>query len=84
MTVQADQFGEQTYIRRGNGAGGLRGISTNAEQVAVWVGIFSICGHLVIIIEAMYCHEDAVPHLVELRENARRGNKHRQEGEGRQ
>ena len=34
--VPADLFGEQTYIRRGKGAGGLRGISTNAEQVAVF------------------------------------------------
>ena len=57
--VPADQFGEQTYIRRGKGAGGLRGISTNAEQVAVWVGSFSVCAHLDLAIEAMYCHEDA-------------------------
>ena len=40
--MPADQFGKQTYIRRGKGAGGLRGISTNAEQVAVWVGSFSV------------------------------------------
>ena len=33
--VPADLFREQTYIRRGKGAGGLRGISMNAEQVAV-------------------------------------------------
>ena len=72
--VPADQFGEQTYIRRGKGAGGLRGISMNAEQVAVWVGRFSVCAHLDMAIEAMYCHEDAGggrSHLVELRENAR-------------
>ncbi len=37
------------------GAGGLRGISTNAEQVAVWVGSFSVCAHLDLAIEAMYC-----------------------------
>ena len=40
--VPADQFGEQTYIRPGKGAGGLRGISTNAEQVAVW-DCYTIC-----------------------------------------
>ena len=50
--VPADQFGEQTYIRRGKGAGGLRGISTNAGQVAVWVGSFSVCAHLDLAIEA--------------------------------
>ena len=65
---------EQTYIRRGKGAGGFRGISTNAEQVAVWVGSFSVSAHLDLTIEAMYCQEDAWrSHLVELRENASRG-----------
>ena len=54
--VPADQFGEQTCIR--TGAGGLRGISTNSEQVAVWVGSFSVCVHLDLAIEAMYCHEE--------------------------
>ena len=57
--VPADQFREQTYIRRGKGAGGLLGISTNVEQVAVWVGSFSVCAHLDLAIEAMYCHDDA-------------------------
>ena len=41
------------------GASGLRGISTNAEQVAVWVGNFSTCAYLDLVIEAMYCQEDA-------------------------
>ena len=72
--MPADQFGEQTCIRRGKGAGGLRGISTNTEQVAVWVGSFSVCAHLDLAIEAMYCHEDAGRgHSVELREIARLG-----------
>ena len=34
-SISADQFGEQTYIRQGKGAGGLKGISTNQEQVAL-------------------------------------------------
>ena len=29
--VPADQFGEQTYIKRGQGAGGMKGLSTNEE-----------------------------------------------------
>ena len=57
--VPADQFGEQTYIRRWKGAGVLRGISTNVEQGAVWVGSFSVCAHLDLAIEAIYCHDDA-------------------------
>ena len=54
-------------------AGWGGGISTNAEQVAVWFGSFIIITHLDLAIEAMYCHEDARRiHLVEPRENARR------------
>ena len=37
----------------------VEGISTNVEQVAVWVGSFSVCAHLDLAIEAMYCHDDA-------------------------
>ena len=55
---QPTKYRDQTYIRRVKGAGGLRGISTNAEHVAVWVGSFSVCAHLDLAIEAMYCHED--------------------------
>ena len=53
-SVPADQFGEQTYIKRGKGAGGMKGISTNNEQVAVWVNSFSICAHLDTAMEHMY------------------------------
>ena len=44
--VSSDQFGEQTYIKQGKGSGGLKGISTNDEQVAVWINSFSICSHV--------------------------------------
>ena len=33
--VPADQFGEQTYIRQGKGAGGINGISTSAKHGCV-------------------------------------------------
>ena len=52
--VPADQFGEQTYIKRGKGSGGMKCISTNPEQVAVWVNSFSLCAHLDIAMEHMY------------------------------
>ena len=80
--VPADQFGEQTYIRRGKGAGGLRGISTNAEQVTVWVGSFSVCAHLDLAIEAMYSHEDAGEKPFGGTEGeCKMENKHKEEGE---
>ena len=34
--VSGDQYGEQTYIKQGKQAGGLKGTSTNHEQVAIW------------------------------------------------
>ena len=80
--VPADQFGEQTYIRRVKGAGGLRGISTNAEQVAVWVGSFSVSAHLDLAIEAMYCHEDSGEKPLRGTEGeCKMENKHKEEDE---
>ena len=38
--VPSEQFGEQTHIKQGKGAGGLKCISTNTGQVAVWVNSF--------------------------------------------
>ena len=35
MPVLQDQFAEQTYSWQGCGTGGFRGISPNADQVAV-------------------------------------------------
>ena len=82
--VPADQFGEQTYIRRGKGAGVLRGISTNVEQVAVWVGSISVCAHLDLAIEAMYCHDDAGGKPFGGTEgDCKTLNKHKEEGERR-
>ena len=36
----------------------MKGVSKNAEQVAVWVGGFGTSAHLDLAIEVMYCHED--------------------------
>ena len=82
--VPADQFGEQTYIRRGKGAVGLRGISTNAEQVALLVGSFSVCAHLDLAIEGMYCHDDAEENPFGGTDGeCQTGSKHKEEGERR-
>ena len=42
-SVSANQFGEQTYIRQGKDAGGLKGISPGTERVAEWVATFPVC-----------------------------------------
>ena len=52
--VSSDQFGEQTYIKQGKGLGGLKGISTNDEQVAVWINSFSICSHVSLALDNIY------------------------------
>ena len=43
---QLNSLGQQTYIQECKGSGGLKGISTNAEPVAVWINSFSICSHI--------------------------------------
>ena len=52
--VSGDQYGEQTYIKQGKQAGGLKGISTNPEQVAVWIESISVCSHLAMAMDGMY------------------------------
>ena len=59
----ADQFEEETYIKRGKGSGGMKGISTSPEQVAVWMNSFSVCAHLDIHMENIY-NEAGVEHTV--------------------
>ena len=76
---QCQQFGEQTYIKRGKGSGGMKGISTSPEQVAVWVNGFSVCAHLDIAIEHMYNEAGEEQHG----EVDEEKNKHKEEGEGR-
>ena len=80
--VPADQFGEQTYIRRGKGAGDMKGISTSDEQVTVWVNSFSVCAHLDIAMEDMYSEtgDEEMPHGGAGGEEK---NKHKEEGEAR-
>ena len=50
--VSGDQYGEQTYIKQGKQAGGLKGISTNPGQVAVWIESIGVCSHLAMAMAA--------------------------------
>ena len=81
--VSAEQFREQTYIKRGKGYGGMKGIATSVEQVDVWVNS-CVCTHLGIAMEhnIMYNEdgEGQKPHGgVDGEENTRR--KEREEGD---
>ena len=80
--VPADQFGEQTYIKRGKGYGGMKGISTSPEQVAVWVNSFSVCAHFDIAMEHMNneAWDEQIPHS---EVDGEEKNKPTEEGEGR-
>ena len=73
--VSSDQFGEQTYIKQGKQAGGLKGISTNSEQVAVWIESFSVCSHLSMAVSEMYTPSH--------HESSASAAKHKEEGEKR-
>ena len=71
--VSGDMFAEQTCIKQGKGVGGMKGISTNPEQVAVWMQCFSICSHLSKSLDEM--HDDA-----EELEKTMKPNRHKEEG----
>ena len=62
----------------------MRGTSTNAEQVAIWVGSFRVCAHLDFAIEVMYGHDDAAEKPFGGIEGERKtGTKLKEEGERR-
>ena len=56
--VSADQFGEQTYIKKGKMPGGLKGLTMSEDQVAIWVESYPICAHVTLAIESMYSADD--------------------------
>ena len=55
--VTADQFGEQTYIKRVEGSGGMKSLTTSTEQVAIWVNSLSVCAHTAIAMDTIYTEE---------------------------
>ena len=77
--VLADQFGEQTYIKRGKGSGGMKGISMSPEQVAVCVYSFSVCTHLDIAMEHIY-NEAGEEQKPRGEVDGEEKNKHKEEG----
>ena len=56
--VSADQFVQQTYIKKGKIPGGLKGLTMSEDQVAIWVGSYPICAHVTLAIESMYSADD--------------------------
>ena len=80
--MPADQIREQTYIKRGKGSGGMKGISTSPEHVAVWVNSFSMCAHFDIATEHMY-NEAWKEQKSHGEVDGEEKNKHKEEGEGR-
>ena len=69
-------------IKRGKGYGGMKGISTSPEQVAVWVNSFSVCAHFDIAMGHMNneAWDEQMPHS---EVDGEEKNKHTEEGEGR-
>ena len=81
-TSVVTQIGEQKYIRKRKGAGGMKGISTSAEQVAVWINSFSVCAHLNIAMEYLYRDAGDVENPLSGVDKDK-NNKHKEEGQGR-
>ena len=57
-SLSADQFGEQTYIKKGKMPGGLTGLTMSEDQVAIWVESFPLCAQITLAIESMYSADD--------------------------
>ena len=56
--VSADQFGEQTYTKKGKMPGVLKGLTMSEDQVAIWVASYPICAHVTLAIESMYSDDN--------------------------
>ena len=54
----ADQFGEQTYIKKGKMHGGLKGLTMSEDQVAIWVESYPVCVIVTLAIESMFSGDD--------------------------
>jgi hypothetical protein len=81
--VSGDQFGEQTYIKQGKQAGGMKGISTNPEQVAVWIESLGVCSHVSMAIDDMYIPDkETTPSLTKHKEEG--GKRRELDGQDRQ
>ena len=57
-SLSADQFGEQTYTKKGKMPWGLTGLTMSEVQVAIWVESYPICAHVTLAIESMYSADD--------------------------
>ena len=56
--MSADQFGEQTYTKKVKMSGGLKGLTTSEDQVAIWVESYPVCAIVTLAIESMYSADD--------------------------
>ena len=56
--MTADQFGEQTYIKKGKRPGGLKGLTMAEDQVAIWVESYPVCAIVTLAIQSMYSADD--------------------------
>ena len=57
-SLSADQFGEQTYTKKGKMPGGLKGLTMSEDHVAIWIEFYPVCAHVTLNIESMYSADD--------------------------
>ena len=56
--LSVDQFGEQTYTKKGKMPGDLKGLTMSEDQLAIWVESYPICSHVTLAIESIYSADD--------------------------
>ena len=57
-SLSADQFGEQTYTKKGKMPGVLKGLTMSEDQVAIWAESYPVCAHFTLTIESLYSADD--------------------------
>ena len=57
-SLSADQFGTQTYIKKGKMPMGLKGLTMSEDEVAIWVESYPVCAIVTLAIESMYSADD--------------------------
>ena len=70
--VSADQFGEQTYIKKCKTPVGLNGLTMSEDQLAICVEPYLICAHDTLAIGSMYSADDEMKEEKRMEEGEKR------------
>ena len=71
-SLSADQFGEQTYIKKSKMPGDLKGLTMSEDQVAIWAESYPVCTHVTLAMESMYSADDEIKQVKRKEEGEKR------------